>query len=239
MQTANSSIILRHIEEPADAALAETIVSALRAYASGDFDVAVPNDYPGVLGEIARELNAVIGLSRSLTTELARVSIVVGKDGQLQQRAALSGAEGLWASCVDSVNELIGDLIQPTIEVGRVIGAVASGDLSQKMKLQIDDRELKGEFLRITNVVNGMVEQLSLFAREVTRVAREVGTEGKLGGQAEVRGVAGTWKDLTDNVNLMAGNLTTGSKYRGRYDGGSMGNLSSGLPLTSRVRCSN
>ena len=120
----------------------------------------------------------------------------------------MHGAGGAWAASVDSVNALIGDLVQPTSEVARVIGAVAKGDLSQTMALEIDGRPLKGEFLRIGKTVNTMVDQLSSFASEVTRVAREVGTEGKLGGQAKVKGVAGTWKDLTDNVNSMAGNLT-------------------------------
>ena len=100
-----------------------------------------------------------------------------------------------------AINELIDDMVQPTAEVARVIGAVAKGDLSQTMTVEIEGRPLKGEFLRIGKVVNTMVEQLAKFASEVTRVAREVGTEGKLGGQADVNGVAGTWKDLTDNVN--------------------------------------
>src|SRR4030095_16177187 len=133
---------------------------------------------------------------------------VVGKEGRLGQRAALPNARGAWQSCVESLHELIVDLVQPTTEVGRVIGAVASGDLTQKMALEIDGRALKGQFLSTAKVVNGMVEQLGSFAAEVTRVAREVGTEGKLGGQAKVKGLRGTWKDLTDSVNLMAGNLT-------------------------------
>jgi len=188
--------------------LGRLIVSMLQSIRRGDFDVSLPTDLLGIEGEIARELNAVVDVNRRLAVELSRVSTVVGKDGELGQRASLEGALGLWASCIDSVNTLIDDLVQPTTEVGRVIGAVASGDLSQKMKLEIAGRPLKGEFLHNAKVVNGMVEQLSSFAREVTRVAREVGTDGKLGGQANVRGVAGTWKDLTDSVNLMAGNLT-------------------------------
>src|SRR4029079_16767687 len=107
-----------------------------------------------------------------------------------------------------SINTLVGDLVHPTSETARVIGAVAKGDLSQTMALEVEGRAMKGEFLRTAKTVNTMVEQLGLFASEVTRVAREVGTEGKLGGQAKVKGVAGTWKDLTDSVNLMAGNLT-------------------------------
>src|SRR5438093_2673287 len=117
-------------------------------------------------------------------------------------------ATGSWSECIDSVNTLIADLVQPTTEVARVIGAVAKGDLSQTMALEIEGRPLTGEFLRTAKIVNTMVDQLSTFASEVTRVAREVGTEGKLGGQAQVKGVAGTWKDLTDNVNFMANNLT-------------------------------
>ena len=115
---------------------------------------------------------------------------------------------GSWRDSIDSVNDLIDDLVHPTSETARVIGAVAQGDLSQTMALEIEDRPLQGEFLRTAKIVNKMVDQLGSFASEVTRVAREVGTEGKLGGQAKVKGVAGTWKDLTDSVNSMAGNLT-------------------------------
>src|SRR5205823_5395878 len=135
-------------------------------------------------------------------------STVVGKEGKTAQRATLDGAGGTWASSVGAVNTLIVDLMQPTTEVARVIGAVANGDLAQTMALEIDGRPLTGEFLRTAKTVNTMVDQLGAFASEVTRVAREVGTEGKLGGQARVRGVSGTWKDLTDSVNLMASNLT-------------------------------
>src|SRR5439155_729664 len=115
---------------------------------------------------------------------------------------------GAWAASLESVNALIGDLVHPTSEMARVIGAVAKGDLTQSMALDLDGRSLHGEFLRTAKTVNRMVEQLGAFASEVTRVAREVGSEGRLGGQADVRGVAGTWKDLTDSVNSMAGNLT-------------------------------
>src|SRR5205823_1968844 len=110
---------------------------------------------------------------------------------------------------VDSVNELIADLVHPSSETARVIGAVARGDLSQTMALEVDGRPLEGEFLRTAKTVNKMVDQLSSFASEVNRVAREVGTEGKLGGQAQVNGMAATWKDLTDSVNSMASNLTS------------------------------
>src|SRR5207244_2633707 len=130
------------------------------------------------------------------------------KEGKLSQRATLGDVSGSWAEAIDSVNTLIDDLVHPTSETARVIGAVAQGDLSQTMALEIEDRQLQGEFLRTAKTVNKMVDQLGSFAAEVTRVAREVGTEGKLGGQAKVKGVAGTWKDLTDSVNSMAGNLT-------------------------------
>src|SRR5207244_4219156 len=130
------------------------------------------------------------------------------KEGKLSQRATLGDVSGSWAEAIDSVNTLIDDLVHPTTETARVIGAVAQGDLSQTMALEFEERPLQGEFLRTARLVNKMVNQLGTFASEVTRVAREVGTEGKLGGQAKVKGVAGTWKDLTDSVNSMAGNLT-------------------------------
>src|SRR5437870_844446 len=127
----------------------------------------------------------------------------------MTERVSLPRAGGSWKTSVEAVNGMIDDLVRPTTEIARVIDAVADGDLSQKMAQRIEGRPLRGEFLRIGTTVNAMVEQLSSFADEVTRVARDVGTEGKLGGQARVKGVSGTWKDLTDNVNGMANNLTT------------------------------
>ena len=180
----------------------------LTAVRKGDFTVHMPMSQVGVAGKISDTLNDIIDLNRETTRELERVSQAVGKEGKITQRAHLHGAAGSWAASVNSVNTLIADLVQPTSEVARVIGAVAKGDLSQSMSLDIEGRPLMGEFLRIGKTVNAMVDQLSSFASEVTRVAREVGTEGKLGGQARVKGVGGTWKDLTDNVNSMAGNLT-------------------------------
>ena len=187
----------------------KTLLKALRAFRKGDFSVRLPLDLTGMAGEIAEAFNDVVELNQRLTASSTASREVVGKEGKIGQRAKLPGARpARWADCIDSVNALIGDLVQPTTEMARVIGAVAKGDLSQTMELEIDGRPLRGEFLRIGKVVNTMVDQLGSFASEVTRVAREVGTEGKLGGQAEVKGVAGTWKDLTDNVNLMAANLT-------------------------------
>ena len=141
-------------------------------------------------------------LNERMARELERISGVVGKQGKITQRASLGDATGAWDKSIGVINNLIGDLVHPTSEMARVIGAVAKGDLSQTMAMEIEGRPLEGEFLRTAKTVNTMVDQLGSFASEVTRVAREVGTEGKLGGQAEVKGVAGTWKDLTDNVNL-------------------------------------
>jgi methyl-accepting chemotaxis protein len=169
----------------------------------------LPDVRNGILGEIAQTFNEVLAFNESMTNEIVRVSKIISEEGKLTERASLPGASGMWAITVDSINTLIDSLAQPTTEVGRVITAVAQGDLSKKIMLEIQGRPVKGEFLRIGTIVNTMVDQLGSFASEVTRVAKEVGTEGKLGGQAEVKGVAGTWKDLTDNVNAMAGSLTS------------------------------
>jgi HAMP domain-containing protein/signal transduction histidine kinase/DNA-binding response OmpR family regulator len=170
--------------------------------------VRLPVDWTGVAGKVADAFNDVVEQNERMAHELARLSRVVGKDGKLGQRFSLGDVKGFWQESVDSVNDLIDDLVHPTSETARVIGAVAQGDLSQTMALEVNDRPLQGEFLRTAKTINKMVDQLGSFASEVTRVAREVGTEGKLGGQAKVKGVAGTWKDLTDSVNSMAGNLT-------------------------------
>src|SRR5947209_329311 len=187
---------------------ANQLLAALVAFKKGDFGVRLPVDQVGLAGKIVDTLNDIFELNENMAGELARISTAVGKEGKITQRASLSGGLGEWSCCVDSVNSLITDLVQPSTEIARVIGAVAQGDLSQKMSLQVDGRPLKGEFVRTARVVNTMVDQLNSFASEVTRVAREVGTEGKLGGQAVVTEVAGTWKDLTDSVNSMASNLT-------------------------------
>src|SRR5213594_3201764 len=184
------------------------LLSALRAFKRGDFSVRLPMDLIGIDGEIAQAFNDVVEVNEKVTDEFARIRDEVGREGQINQRVRLPAATGSWSDCVDSVNTLIGDLIRPTSEVARVIESVARGDLSQRMLLEIDGRPLRGEFLRIGKVVNTMVDQLGGFASEVSRVAREVGTDGKLGGQAQVPGAAGTWKGLTDNVNSMAANLT-------------------------------
>src|SRR5256886_727426 len=184
------------------------LLTALLAFKRGDFSARLPEDWTGVAGKIADTFNDVIAKNERMTQELERIGRVVGKEGRITQRASLGDVSNSWAGAVASVNGLIGDLVHPTSEMARVIGAVAKGDLSKTMATDIEGRPLEGEFLRTAKTVNRMVDQLGAFASEVTRVAREVGTEGKLGGQATVKGVAGTWKDLTENVNLMAGNLT-------------------------------
>ncbi len=185
------------------------LLTALSALRKGEFSVRLPIDYQGVDGKIADAFNDVVELNDRLAKELERLSRVVGKEGKIAQRASIGEVRGTWAATITSVNALVGDLVHPTSETARVIGAVAKGDLSQTMALEVGGRPLEGEFLRTAKTVNTMVDQLGSFASEVTRVAREVGTEGKLGGQADVKGVAGTWKDLTDSVNSMAGNLTS------------------------------
>ncbi|HEY3782936.1 MAG TPA: HAMP domain-containing protein [Fimbriimonadaceae bacterium] len=184
------------------------LLDALKAAREGDFTVRLPVEKGGVLSQICKTFNEVNGINESMAEEVVRVGRIVGREGRMTERATLKGAKGSWTTSVDGINGLIEDLARPTTEVARVITAVAQGDLSQKMALEIQGTPVKGEFLRIGQTVNTMVDQLGSFAAEVTRVAREVGTEGILGGQAQVPGVSGTWKDLTDNVNHLAGNLT-------------------------------
>ncbi len=191
-----------------DFTIASQLLNGLIALRDGDFSCRLPVDLTGIDGKVADTFNEVIAINRRMAEELAHISRVVGTEGRLSARATLGDVRGSWAASIDSVNALIADLVHPTTETARVIGAVAKGDLSQTMALEVDGRPLQGEFRKTAVTVNTMVDQLGSFASEVTRVAREVGTEGKLGGQAVVKGVAGTWKDLTDNVNLMAGNLT-------------------------------
>ncbi len=187
---------------------AKRLLTALVAFKRGDFSARLPDDWTGVAGKIADAFNELIRTNQRMTHELERIRRVVGKEGRITQRASLGDVSDSWARAIGSINDLIGDLVHPTSEMARVIGAVAKGNLSNTMATEIEGRPLEGEFLRTANTVNRMVDRLGAFASEVTRVAREVGTEGKLGGQAKVKGVAGTWKDLTENVNLMAGNLT-------------------------------
>src|SRR3954467_11262480 len=184
------------------------IHSALMALKRGDASVRLPYHGTPAFGKVAEVFNDLVEQNARMAEEVRQLSQVVGKDGKLKRRASLPDARGFWSHQVECMNSLIDDLVHPTSEVARVIGAVAQGDLSKSMALEVDGRPLEGEFLRTAKTINKMVDQLGNFSAEVTRVAREVGTEGKLGGQAKVKGVAGTWKDLTDSVNSMAGNLT-------------------------------
>ncbi len=192
-----------------DAADLQALLSALQAAKDGDFAARLPARGKGIVAELHAAFNGLADRRQQMAKEVTRVSRVIGREGRMTERAAMRGADGGWIETMDSLNSLIDDLVRPTTEVARVIDAVAQGDLSQKMQLKIEGQPVKGEFARIGTTVNAMVDQLSSFADEVTRVAREVGTEGKLGGQAKVKGVSGVWKDLTDNVNTLAGNLTS------------------------------
>ena len=185
-----------------------SLLTAMLAFRDGEFGVRLPSDLIGVDGKIADAFNDIVAVSERRARETARVSRSVGKEGKLKQRMSVPGAAGGWADEVAAINLLIDDLVWPTTEVTRAVGAVAKGDLGQSMALEVDGRPLDGEFLRSAKLVNKMIDQLSVFTSEVTRVAREVGTEGKLGGQAQVKGVSGVWKELTESVNQMAGNLT-------------------------------
>jgi HAMP domain-containing protein/signal transduction histidine kinase/ActR/RegA family two-component response regulator len=183
--------------------------TALKAAVDGDFSVRLPSNGSGsLMRDIVRNFNRLVELNGAMTAEITRVEQAVRREGRMTEIASLPHAAGSWLLIPDSVNALISGLVQPSMEVARVISAVAEGDLTQKMALEIEGQPVKGEFLRIGTTVNAMVDQLSSFAAEVTRVAREVGTDGKLGGQAQVKGVSGIWKDLTDNVNVLARNLT-------------------------------
>jgi HAMP domain-containing protein/signal transduction histidine kinase/CheY-like chemotaxis protein len=183
------------------------LAEALRRVGAGDLKVRLPRR-TGPAGEVADAFNDLVTMQQRQQRDLKRISRVVGREGRLTERLDDEGYEGAWADGAQSVNALIDDLGSPATEIARVIVAVAEGDLTQHMPADINGRPLRGEFLRIGRTVNTMVDQLSSFADEVTRMSREVGTEGKLGGQANVRGVSGTWRDLTDSVNTMASNLT-------------------------------
>jgi signal transduction histidine kinase/HAMP domain-containing protein/ActR/RegA family two-component response regulator len=190
-----------------DAALLAELTHGLREVRLGRFDVRIARR-DGVAGEVVEQFNALVALQEGRNRDLLRISRVVGREGRILERLNEEAYDGAWAEGIHAVNALIDDLGQSAAETARVIEAVAQGDLSQHMALDVGGRPLRGEFLRIGRTVNTMVDQLSSFADEVTRVAREVGIDGRLGGQADVHGVSGTWRDLTDSVNTMASNLT-------------------------------
>jgi HAMP domain-containing protein/CheY-like chemotaxis protein/signal transduction histidine kinase len=187
----------------------EPLLKALRSATDGQSRVRLDARRKGIVGELAVAFNELAQRREETTSELVRLSRVISREGRLTERAEVPGASGTWQDSVDALNSVVESLARPTIEVARVLDAVAKGDLSQKMATELEGRPLKGEFGRIARTVNAMLDQLSSFAAEVTRVAREVGTEGKLGGQAHVRGVSGVWRELTESVNGLASNLTT------------------------------
>src|SRR5213595_1369976 len=186
----------------------QDLLHALQAMRAGDFSVRMTGDHLGIEGKIADTFNEIVAANQRMAQQLEHVGQVVGREGKTRQRVKFDLTSGSWADMEGSVNTLIDDLLWPTREVTRAVAAVAQGDLIQTVKLDVDGRPLRGEFLQSANIVNTMIKQLGVFTSEVTRVAREVGTEGKLGGQAQVPEVTGVWKDLTESVNSMASNLT-------------------------------
>ncbi len=186
----------------------QELLQSLRAMRAGDFSVRMGVEHEGVLGKIADTFNDIVASNERMAQQLERVGEVVGREGKTRHRVKFGVSHGAWGEMESSVNTLIDDLVWPTKEVTTAIAAVAQGDLLKTVRTEVDGRPLKGEFLEAATIVNTMIKQLSVFTSEVTRVAREVGTEGKLGGQAQVREVTGVWKDLTENVNSMANNLT-------------------------------
>src|SRR3954464_13752714 len=204
-----SNVITQEIqvENPERIELA-AILSSLQSMRDGDFSVRLPGSWTGLGGKIADTFNEIVQANQQMSQELQRIGQVVGKDGRTRERARFQESKGAWGEMEISVNTLVDDLLRPNTEVTRAVAAVAQGNLTQTVRLDVDGRPLEGEFLRSASIVNTMIQQLSVFTAEVTRVAREVGTDGKLGGQAQVPGAAGTWKDLTDSVNSMASNLT-------------------------------
>src|SRR5206468_16057 len=198
------------------------LLQVLTAFEKGDFTVRMPVELTGVAGKIADTLNEILERQRELVKEFEQVSIAVGKEGHVSQRASLQGARGVgtdgklggqavvpgvagtWKDLTDNVNSMASNLTGQVRNIADVTIAVANGDLSKKITVDV-----RGEILQLKDTINTMVDQLNAFAAEVTRVAREVGTEGNLGGQAVVPGVAGTWKDLTESVNPLAENLRT------------------------------
>jgi HAMP domain-containing protein/signal transduction histidine kinase/CheY-like chemotaxis protein len=204
-----NELLKPNLEETLGIADARELHRVLTEVKNGNFRVRMPIDQVGLSGKICDTLNEIISLNEKMMEEFTKAGNTIGKQGKLMQRIEVPTAKGAWSTGVESLNSLISDLVHPTIEIAHVISSVAKGNLSQQMPQEIGGHELQGEFARIAKEVNDMVKQLNLFSMEVTRVAREVGSEGKLGGQAKVKGVGGVWKDLTDSVNQMASNLTS------------------------------
>ncbi|MDH4163654.1 MAG: HAMP domain-containing protein, partial [Nitrospirota bacterium] len=201
------------------------LADALKSMKEGDFTVRLPRSDAGIMGEIAETFNDVVIMNEAMTKEVTRVTLVAGEEGKLtdpNSRARVAGAGGSWKTIVDTLNYLLDCIAMPVSEIGRVVTIISRGDLTQKMSdrwknelaaargdmTQRTDINAAGDIKAMVSTINEMVDNLNTFSGEVSRVAREVGTEGKLGGQAVVKGVAGIWKELTDNVNAMASNLT-------------------------------
>src|ERR1700759_701796 len=184
------------------------LLRVLSLVKNGRLNTRMPVRQAGINGRICEVLNDIIDMNERLVAEISEAEKIIGKKGNLSKRIELPDARGDWASGVSSLNNLISDLTSPTLEIAGMINSVANGDLSKQIPLEISGHPLKGEFLRIAKESNQMLSKLRLFSMEVTRVARQVGSEGKLGEQAKIKGVAGVWAELTDSVNQMAGNLT-------------------------------
>ncbi len=199
------------LSEPLSAPLSDPLhelLAAMAAIRDGDFSVQLPRHWDGIAGRLAETFNEIVSSNRRLAQELARVGDKVGREGHTRQRIAAANRQGAWMDMERSVNDLIDDLVRPVETMTEAMAGVAKGDLTRTVPLEADGRPLQGEFLRSATIVNSMIEQMGEFSSEVTRVALEVGTAGRLGGQAKVKGVSGEWKDLTDSVNQMASNLT-------------------------------
>jgi HAMP domain-containing protein/CheY-like chemotaxis protein/signal transduction histidine kinase len=196
------------LEDGGSAVDLRNLLNALQAVKIGDFSVRLPVDQTGLIGKISDVFNDIVAANERMAQQLEYVGEVVGREGKTRHRVKFGLSHGSWGDMETSVNTLIDDLLWPTTAVTRAIAAVAQGDLLQTVELDVGGRPVKGEFLRSATIVNTMIKQLSVFTSEVTRVAREVGTDGKLGGQAQVSEVTGVWKDLTESVNSMANNLT-------------------------------
>jgi len=209
-QKNKSSFLISPYNQLGDTDTVDTryLLQILTEVKNGNFGVRMPIDQTGLSGKICDTLNDIISLNQQMMLEFTRAGNTIGKQGKLTQRIEVPGLKGAWSTGIDSLNNLVSDLVHPTIQIAHVISSVAKGNLSEEMPLEIGGHNLQGEFARIAKEVNDMVKQLNLFSMEVTRVAREVGSEGKLGGQAKVKGVGGVWKDLTDSVNQMGSNLT-------------------------------
>jgi HAMP domain-containing protein len=196
-------------EAPAQNLTNQQVLSALRALKRGDFDVRLPEDFSGIQGQICQVFNEVSATAQGMTGDVAALRHKVGSEGRTTLRLASKGLKGGWGSISEGVNEMLDDLTMHAAGIARVVTAVGRGDLSQRIDLQGEREPLQGDFLKDAKAVNGMVDQLEVFGSEVTRVARQVGIEGKLGAQADIPGVSGSWRELTDSVNQMASNLTS------------------------------